>query len=537
MLEALFLYILISRFSWPIFGALLSTFLIVVLVGIHRNKSLAVRYNFVQKDGKTNEKTSEGISIYKVKRRTNLGWIEKLRSIIQSSNEPKSSCGEFSFALPQDLDIPNLSRPCEVVSKEEFIERYEKRIKKEGKVLMGYCIDPNDLSIYLLECDKKQWNDQLKECKYNYTMALFQQKFQQKETTIYRVSADLWPAIVSKCTADSDHTAKSSKPVFEKVLLLFDSDPFMGGVSDYLGHMFQFSSKSIQFISNHSPWAALQFYIVQLKRLEKNDELKQMKRKLLLLLHQYFLWTYNELNQCKYEKRPYLIWRMRCHDIYFWNEFLKPSLPGVKHLFVYQSLWKSVQCVINKFHDKAIPYFLSLFGVDDMYRYYCDPSMYFTALQECANNHSEFHSRSIYLDNFSQDYIVDVACEVLSNLIYAMFFLNGKHKRLSFETEKHNDKEGKDNRSDVAKSSFSCLVRYDTDICNGGVDMLDKIVKSIGWDDQHFEWETHKEKIDKILQDTKSEPFYPSVMTEEQIKKISWVIAQYEGIQYVSDIQ
>ena len=515
----------------------------------------------------------------------------------QSNVSQYCQLDDYSFAMIQDF-VQNgknkdaLSSPHKELSLNAFI-----KIWQNGEIV-PYTIDSYDLSIWCIYIDdKSSFYSKLIKNKRNYTMTCREQLLLNQNTSnnnnninnenssdkenevvfeknekylyLFRVSYKLFLQMNKqlKKSRDSYITDLAAK---NRLTLIYDSDNRLGGCGDHLGYLMQIccngkknSNENCQFISNHSGFTGLQFRFVQLRRTKHKNplieqEYNQFKMKFLMLFHYYFIFYYNTMQRVLLfndNKNTFrLIMEMRSNDI-FWMDYMKPSLPGIKQIFVYQSIFKSIQGIINEYHNRdGIAYFLSYFALDDLYIRYCTPKRFFYMLQETCNKFSEFHSDFIYfkynsnidkpmtmtmeqefsmyqekfknsnsgdngdnsdnsdnskenekqgvdytMDEIKQDMeftlnletreqavgdrdiIIDIGCEILGNLIYAMNIVSKNNSKCFYVARYENDIccdiESDDENEDIDDENGNNTSQTGTNLENFG-----NFLKSIGWD-------------------------------------------------------
>ena len=368
--EILFVYLLVSRYSirFILFSSAFFTFCIAYC--FYYKFRYQQLFNFNHSPSAPNVKAipipsttnNDDIIIYHY-RTSKQSILHRLRC-------------RYEFAMPSNMEP--LSIPDHELNASEFIKLWKDQHCEHSKfTLKPYCIDPFDLSVWILRINvhPQDVDSQLRALQYdwNRTCDFYRSTDSNTECSLYRISREHFIRICQSMEKEH-HLLRSMKFVSSRLCLVFDSD-FESHCStgDHIGYLLHFTTTSssetdgIHFISNHAAFTAVQFRYVQLKRSQSLNavELKRFQSKMSMLFYHYFLFLYGA--ECVHRGGDKMILRMCTSDI-FWTDFLVMALPAVRKLFVYQSIYKSMERAYNIHHrNDSMCYFLSWFCLDDIY--------------------------------------------------------------------------------------------------------------------------------------------------------------------------
>ena len=546
--EVIFVYLLITRFNIGFIVISVSFGLLCFLYAIYCKFKYKKMFDFMHGDSSKNDKY---ISIPANNKKDNI--IVYCFKIPSKSVFPAISNGsKFPFAMPQNFKLNSSSIPSQEINSNKFIQLW----KDQNNVIRPYCIDPFDLSIWFIGINNitnQQFNTQLSSNQYNYTQTC-ESFTSNTDCILYRISKSDFIKLCKSMQAAN--LIKNMKYMSSHLCLIYDTDfEDKCSTGDNLGYTMQLSSQSdddnIIFMSNNCAFTGLQYRYVQLKRTMNKSEIKQFKSQLIMLFHHYFLFLYGTTIYGSNNKNDKVVLRMNSSDI-FWNDFWFISLPGIKKIFIYQNIYKSIDIAYNKYINcDSMCYFLSLFCLDDLYIRYCTGYKYQYMLQECIDKFDKFHSDFLYhccddedihksenkinpseinihtrdiLVLSQRDTVIDLACQILAIFVYMMHCVGNK-----------TEDEDQANEGIIEMKHNFYMIRYDTDLCDKGGELIGKLFERLGW--KYDDDGKNEERIKRLLQSTQHKNYQPTIFNQTQQKRLSFLVAQYESVNYVKNIQ
>eukprot|EP01083_Nonionella_stella_P029898 82162_1 len=496
-IEILFIYLLITRFSVGFLCISLAIGSLCFVYCIYCKYKHQTLYDFHHDKTNRNDKHIPMANAPDTKRNNDI--IVYCFKITKNSMCSYASTNAYPFASPLNFNLSSKSIPSKEINAMEFIQLWKQSIIKP------YCIDPYNLSVWFIDIhphNAHHFNHLLVSNQYNWNQTC--QTYSQ--CTLYRISK---PHFIALCMRMQKQTLlKSAKFASTHLCFIYDTDfdhtCSIGDNLAYALHLMNASANNdhaIHYISNHCACTGLQFRYVQLKRSMNKSQIKQFKSQLMMLFHYYFIFLYGSItyntNSCN------VVLKMNSSDI-FWNDFLYTALPALKK-DIYISICTSypyhymLQETVHRFEDFHSDF---LHSSDD------------------DEGQINIHTRDKYIMN-QRATVFDLSCRILAVFVYVMRCLDKNKEKEKGITE--------------MKANFY-MIRYDTDLCDKGMSLLLSLMATLGWN-SNSSTTANESKIIKLFKATKHANFYPKILTERQMKRVSLLLAQYEGIDYVHNIQ
>merc|ERR1712062_184092 len=126
-----------------------------------------------------------------------------------------------------------------------------------------------------------------------------------------------------------------------------------------------------------------------------------------------------------------------------------------------------------------------------------------------------------------RDIMIDLGCQILAVFVYVVHCLQSSEDVCD------------ENEGIVKMKRNFYMIRYDTDLCEKGVDALCAMLKILGWNtkNNYGDCVENKEKIEKLLKATHHKNYYPNCLSKDQQQRLSFLFAQYESTCFVNNIQ
>ena len=126
-----------------------------------------------------------------------------------------------------------------------------------------------------------------------------------------------------------------------------------------------------------------------------------------------------------------------------------------------------------------------------------------------------------------RDTMIDLGCRILAVVVYVMHSLKG-NEFAETDTKKHGIEELKHNLM---------MIRYDRISSENAVNVIESILEKLGWDSEHVDVNRYENEIVKLMQSTQLKGYTPQGLSQDQQKRLSFLFAQYEQVDYVHDVQ
>ena len=126
-----------------------------------------------------------------------------------------------------------------------------------------------------------------------------------------------------------------------------------------------------------------------------------------------------------------------------------------------------------------------------------------------------------------RDTMIDLGCRILAVFVYVMHSLKGNEFA---------EADGKGDGIEELKHNLM-MIRYDTISSGNGVTVMESILDRLGWNAQDIEVKQYENEIVKLMKSTQLKGYMPKVLSQDQQKRLSFLFAQYEHVDYVQNIQ